>query len=362
MNYRNSILLSHESIATAGTKTLDITLKDIISRIGIQVKATNNGSAPTAHPAAILSSIEVVDGSDVLFSLSGKECLALNFYNQRKTPFCINNYLDNVMNVTFYTIDFGRWLYDPMLALDPTKFRNPQLKITHNLASGGSAPDAATLEVLADVFDDKPATPQGFLMTKEQVSYSLSASANEYIDLPTDYNHRIMLIMSLSASKQPYEQFNEIKLSEDNDKRIPFNDKTSDLIKYMAALFPELQEYIVGAAATTTKDFFCMSTYEPIVAGLSTDHGAAYLKPELGYGGNLDIRASANANFQAIVRGWCPFGAVPLVFGDQNMLDDWYDVSKIGNLRLTLKAGSSPGSNSTCEVITQQMRNYPAAA
>src|SRR4030042_2741422 len=208
MNYRLAVLLSHESIATAGTKTIDVTLKDKISRINIQVKATNNGSAPTAHPAAILSKIEVVNGSDVLFGLSGKELLALQFFSTKRTPFCIHSYLDDVMNITAYEIYFGRFLYDPLLALDPAKFTNLQLKITHNLAAGGSVPDAATLEVTADIFDEKAITPVGFLMAKENASSTLSASANEYIDLPVDYAMRQLLIMSHANDKMPHEQFN----------------------------------------------------------------------------------------------------------------------------------------------------------
>ena len=361
MNYRNSVILAHESIATAGTKTLDITLKDVISRIGIQVKAYNNGVAPTAHPANILSSIEVVDGSDVLFSLSGKEALALNFYDQRKTPFCTNNYANDTYNIAFYTIDFGRYLYDPILALDPAKFRNPQLKITHNKAAGGSAPDAGTLEVIADVFDDKKANPIGYLMSKEQVSYSLSASANEYIDLPVDYPMRKLLIMSMATSKQPHEQFNEVKLSQDNDKRVPFNDKTSDLIKYFSALWPEINEYIVGEVLTTTRDFYTMSTYEVAMAAATCNFGAAYIKSEWAYGGNIDIRGSAASPFMASVRGMCPFGALCLPFGKQDDHEDWFDLKDVGNLRLTLKAGSSPGASSTCEVVTQQLRTYATA-
>ena len=91
MKYRDTILLSHESIATAGTRTLDITVKDIISGIDVQVKATNNGNTPTAHPAAIISKLELVDGSDVLFGLSGAQAMARAFYDAKRTPFCVNN-------------------------------------------------------------------------------------------------------------------------------------------------------------------------------------------------------------------------------------------------------------------------------
>ena len=358
MNYRHAVLLSHESIATAGTKTLDVTLRDKISRINIQVKATNNGSTPTAHPAKIISKVEVVDGSDVIFGLSGQELLALQFFSTRQTPFIINNYLDNVMNVVNYEIYFGRHLYDPLLALDPAKFTNPQIKITHNLASGGSAPDAATMEVTADIFDEKQIDPVGFLMAKENVSYTLVASANEYIDLPTDYVMRKLIIMSHANDKQPYEQYNEVKLSEDNDKRIPFDDRTSDLMKYMGALWPPVHESIEGATANSTKDFYCMSTYEIEIAAMAMGNAAAYIKSDYMYGGQIDIRASGAANFKAIIQGRAPFGALCLPFGNQQDNADWYNVNALGSLRLTLKAGSSPGSTSTCEVLTEQLRTY----
>lgn len=358
MNYRLAVLLSHESIATAGTKTLDLTLTDPISMISVQVKATNNGNTPTAHPAKIISKIEVVDGSDVLFGLSGQELLALQFYNTKRTPFCVNNYLNDVMNITNYEIYFGRYLYDQLFALDPTKFTNPQIKITHNLASGGSAPDAATLEVTAHIFDQKTPTLQGFLMAKENVSYTLVNSANEYIDLPTDYTLRNIVVMSLANDKQPYQQYNEIKLSEDNDKRIPVDDKTSDLMKYFGSQYPRIVESIEGATADSTLDFYMMSTYEIEMSAIAMGFAAAYMKTDYMYGGQVDIRASAAANFKAVVTGMAPFGALQIPFGDPQDPADWYDVSGIGNLRLTLKAGSSVGSGSTCEVLTEQLRPY----
>jgi len=362
MKYRNATLLTSESIATAATKVIDISVKDVISRIAIQVKATNNGAAPTAHPATILSKIELVDGSDVLFSLSGKECMAMEFYDTKNTPFGINCYLNDVMNIMVYNINFGRHLYDPILAFDPKKFMNPQLKITHNLASGGSSPDAATLRVSADVFDEREVSPIGFLMNKEPYSYSLTSSGYEYIDLPTDHILRGLMILSLSASKQPYEQYNEIKISEDNDKRIPIDSSTSDLVKYFANLYGKINESVYGAALTTTRDFYIMSTYEVMAAAAATGFAASYIKSELAYGGNIDIRGSAAANFMANITGFCPFGGLYLPFGDPKDPDDWYDTTKVGNLQLRIKGGSSVGSGSTCQVVTQQLRKYAGGA
>jgi len=357
MKYRTSVLLPADTI-TAGTKTLDITVKDVISRIHIQVKATNNGNVPTAHPAAIISKIEIVDGSDVIYSLSGAQAQALEFYDTKRTPFCVNNYLNTVMNITNYQLRFGRHLWDPILALDPTKFRNPQLKITHNYAAGGCTPNAATLEVALDLFDEKEVKPIGFLMNKELISYTLSGGANYPVDLPTDYKLRKLLVFSLYTAKQPWEQYNELKLSEDNDKRVPFNDKTSDLVKYFGDNYPDLDEYIVGEALTSTRPFFTMSTYEVIAAAMAADFTGAYITSDLSYGGTIDIRASGTTNFMAKIRGQMPHGALCIPFGLQDDLDDWYDVTALGSLILTIKAGSSPGANSTCQIVTQQLRPY----
>ena len=360
MNYRNTSVLAHESIATAGVKTIDITLKDVISRISVQIKATNGSNTPTAHPAKIIKKIELVDGSDVLWGLSGKEAAALEFYNTGRTPVCISNYISTEMAIINLNVLFGRFLYDPIMAFDPKKFRNPQLKITHDLALGGSAPSACTLEVVADTFDDKEVTPMGFLMAKELVSYSLNADANEYIDLPTDHMMRKLMIMSEYGGKYPFEQYAEVKISEDNDKRIPFNDKTTDLLKYFCSLYPRVEEFINGTADTSAVDFFCMAAYETQGLISSWDKAITGLGLQQSAGGKIEVIGEAAGRFAAQVKGYAPFGALCLPFGKQDDHADWYDVTKIGNLRATIKAGSSPGSGSTCELVSEQLRKYAA--
>jgi len=140
MNYRTASILAPEAASTAATKTLDINLADPVSRLVIQMKGLNNGTTLTAHPAKMISKIELVDGSDVLFSLSGVECQALNYFDKGRMPFNVVNYCNDVYAIATYELNFGRYLYDPVFALDPTKFTNPQLKITHDGSQGGFAP------------------------------------------------------------------------------------------------------------------------------------------------------------------------------------------------------------------------------
>lgn len=359
MNYRQATIVPSESINTAGTKEVDIfKLKDVVSRLLIQVKGTNNGSTPTAHPAKMVSDIKLVDGSDVLWELSGIEAQALNFYQQGKPSINITSYVNDNSCVALYAINFGRWLWDEDLAFDPKRFKMPQLKITHNKASGGSAPDAGTMEVIADCFDEIQPNPIGFLSAKEHYSYSLTSSAYETVDLPTDAVIRMLMVQSLSADKQPWEQYNELRLSEENQKRIPIDQNTSDLIKYVADQFGTFEENIYCESSTSEVTHYCAPTYETHLFGSEQNKQASYPIFTQSYGGTFVVDASAVGQLKLRASGYCPHGALALPFGDLWDANKWWDVTKLGALDLRIKAGSSVGSSSTCQVITEQLRRY----
>lgn len=358
MNYRKAVLVDGETASTAGIKTVDLKGLDPMSRIYIQLKGTNNGSTPTAHPAKAVTKIELVDGSDVLYSVSGIQQQALNFYQQGQKAVDIISYVNDNINVAMMNLNFGRWLWDEDLAFDPSKFKNPQLKITHNKALGGSAPDAATLSVVADMFDDRKINPLAYLMAKEYYSYSLTSSAKETIDLPTDYPMRMLMIQSLAADKQPHEQFNKIKLSENNGKKIPIEDSISNLVKYTLGEWGTYEENIYCESSTSEVTHYCAPTYETHIFGSEQNKQASYPIFTQSYGGAFVVDASAAGQLKLRASGYAPHGAIPLLFGDLWDANMWYDVTKLAKLEAVVTAGSSVGSSSTCQIITEQLRRY----
>lgn len=356
MNYRIAQLLASEDATTAATKPLDINLSKPISRITVQMKGTNSTNVPTAHPAKMVSKIELVDGSNVLFSLSGIQCQAVNYQEEGRIPDSALNYVTGTSAIATFHLNFGRWLWDSMLALDPTKFNNPQLKITHNKASGGSAPSAGTLSVFAHVFDGKAAAPQGFLMTKEQYSYTLSASAKEKIDLATDLIYRFLMIRSLTAGKQPWENVHDVKLSEDNDNVVVINNEAmSDLIKLLSDR-PAMNELIFAADLDGTETIYCSPSMWGSVSQLGMGQNDASMFTTQLSGGAFDATGDNGETDQFIVHGILPHGAVVIPFGSQADQADWYDVTKLRSLALTLTAGS--GASGTAEIISQQVKMY----
>lgn len=356
MNHRIATILAAEAANSASTKTIDLHLSTPISRITIEFKGLNSTNVPIAHPAKMVSKIELVDGSDVLFSLSGIEAQALNFFTEGRMPHNVNVYVNDVYAIATYEINFGRYLWDEVLALDTRKFTNPQLKITHDKALGGSTPDAGILAIFAHIFDGKDISPAGFLMAKEQYSYTLDGTAKEMIDLATDYPYRSLMLRSLVAGRQPWQQYHDVKLSEDNDRRIVLNDlPTVSLIKLLRQ-WPRMSELVTVNDIDGETTIFCTPTYETAITGSGLNANEITLLIDESYGGSFDATAGAAGSVQFLVNGLNPHGAMMIPFGKQGVIEDWYDVKEVDSLRLTVTGGS--GSSGACEVIAQQMRSY----
>lgn len=138
-------------LTTDQTVTIDLNMVGPISQLILDTRVTNGaGAASTEHPLAGITKLELVDGSDVLFSLDGFELQALDIYDSGIHPrggwF---NYLVNTETDAQIAVSFGRYLWDEILAFDPAKFLNPQLKITLDVDAGGMNPSGMKLSVLA---------------------------------------------------------------------------------------------------------------------------------------------------------------------------------------------------------------------
>lgn len=362
MNYRLATILAREAHTQDTTKVIDLNLADPVSQFSIIYEPLNGATgAPTAHPAKCISKIELVDGSDVLFSLSGQEAQAADWYHRGKEPPNLVKYLNGNASEMIFNINFGRSLWDPLHAFDPKKFSNPQLKITIDIDAGGIATASGYLTVLALIFDQKVITPTGFLMHKEIKDYALAVSAHEYTDLPTDYPYR-----KLFARIQVYGIgtelcFNTIKLSEDNDRKIPFTNTISEILKSMVGHAGPYRERIIGNGAATSQYFYCTPAYEP-------NFGASQWRATIG-GGELafyegdggrfkQIQTGAGPNWQALVEGYCPHGVIELPFGIQDDPADWYDPTKLGSLRLDILSAAGMGATDSCQIFLQQLRKY----
>ena len=356
MHYRKTTIYEQEDATTPKTETIDLDLSEIISRLSIKYNATNSQNDPTAHPAAQVSRVEIVDGSDVLYSLTARQIEALMFYNTGKSRGRILEYRNGNENFMVLNMMFGRYLWDPILALDPRKFKNPQLKVTHNLESGGSLPDASTMEVFADVFDEKPVSPIGFIMPKEYFSWTtVSAAANKYIDLPNDYPIKRIGIETFKAGAWWDNIVTEVELDEENKKRLPWSIDGYDLMMLIAAKYGNYFENLycmLGSAAATM--FYITPEEEVGVANMAEGTDQDVYHGSITNGCQVEFQAAGATQFRAIVSGPYPHGFMPLDCGIQNDHDDWFDVTKKGKVKLRVKAGGA----ADIKIVLEQLRKY----
>ena len=358
-NYRTVTILAQESATTAATKTIDLDVVNAISRITLVYRPTNSNTTLIGHPALCITKVEIVDGSDVIFSATGKELRAVAYYGTGEPLFDVLSYNISDQCIPGLPIYFGRYLFDPDLALDPKRFTNLQLKITHNEALGGSTPTSSTLAVYADVFDEKRVSPIGFLMTKEQYNYLPTASAHNYIDLDVSYPYRLILIGGHSSGKAPNNRFNKVKLSEDFDRKIPIPETSvSDLLKGIVNLFPPMVERIITPIAITATTVYTTIGYEGLQTGSGFGGTAIYTSAGNIVGGSYSLYGNASGTAVSLVNGFCPHNYMALPICDQDNISDFYNVTTLKSLRLDVTNGSSPGTSDSIYIVTQQLRRY----
>lgn len=358
MNYRSVKIHAAEALGTSGTKIIPINVKDPITSLMIQGNISVGAAPRLAPPVDALTKVAIVDGSDVIFELSGSEVIAHGFYEgQKLIPYAELNYpdIDTGFALEFF---FGRYKFDPLLAFDPTKFSNPMLRITWDVSVCNDAATAIELEVDAECFDEKIISPVGFLRTTEHHSYTGVDDTYHYIDLPTDLVIRKLYLQTKDYCEPPGYALTDVKLQEDNDKRVVFEmDRTTWANKIARDFGYMLQNAWVYA--TGYPDGRCYPAPGEAVMAIGSqqaDYRDFMVNRSRGCCISV-ISADTTDTVQLIVTGTIPFYVWCYPFGLQQEIDDWYDVTRVGSLRLRVKAGSD-GSDTTYNTILQQLRRY----
>jgi hypothetical protein len=360
MNHRLSKLLAQTSYTADTTKIIDIDYADPISALIVHMGGVYTGDIATAHAIACLKKLEIVDGSDVLYSLTGYEAEALDLYHNKRMPSNWNWYGNGGACDRDVMINFGRKLWDTRFALDPKQFKNPQLKITLDLDAGGNAPSSIHFTVFAAMFDEKKITPEGFFMAKEIKDYPMASAAHEYTDMPTDFPYRKLLIKALTAGTEPSSIIENVKLSEEQDRKILIDQAAHEILRTIASDNPQLIEQIMHPLTTALKSIYCtpteraLATFVPWQDAAQTNSGTSYGSA----GGRIRAICSSAMNYGIVVAGWAPHGVYEIPFGDQDDPDDWYDVTKVGSLKLDIKALSGRSSSDLVQIFIQQLRHY----
>ncbi len=370
MLYRNVELYYEQALDDIGTKIIDLRTSDPISAIRLDFKGQNYTDYNKDNRLNdVITKIELVDGSDQLLSLSLKEAQALEFRRTGKMPFVRVGESASGGQEEHCLLLFGRALWDPELYMDLTKFKNPQLKITTNIAAiraaGATGFLSGSLKVTIDLLTiQEGASPAvGFMMAKNIYGFTSGASGDEHIDMPVDYPYVGLMVRAYVAGRDVDENISKLKINCDAGKFIPIEKYVKDIYKAEEQdLGPaELHYYLFRKnGETITYDL----NHDPIISLLPSIAGQMCGAAWSWSGRSLiylyDAAGAAVTTeelIQILIRGSCPHATVHLRFGLREDPATYFDPTKFGDIDLVLTQAYA----SAVSVVLEQLRPYAAA-
>jgi len=316
----------------------------------VQNGGTNNQSVVVND---VIERIDVIDGSDVIYSLDGYEALAYTAYYHNALPNqLITELPDNWQNAVF-TIPFGRFVGDPKYAFDPTRFVNPQVRIKWNLAAIravgvlGFATTTARLSILANVMEGGVA-PEGYFMAKEIYSW-VTAAGVEYVDLPTDYPYKALMVRCHKTNTAMFGILSNLKLHVNQEQFILFNMRMTDFIRSNSRLEPILSyDHVYHCANGDTVRQILEYAGTPVFAHASVADGT-FRWVGVGIGTGVigmwtgGAPEGSDVTVYAKVNGFCPFGCIWYNFGRQDEPGDYFPAPDFRSVRLEATGAVAAG-------------------
>ncbi len=354
----------------ARTWTFNINLVDPVTEFKVWFFTKNHATGPNVAGCIpyLVEEIAVIDGSEVIAAMNGPECIAMYCFDHARTPFHWHQELGGMSQYWCLPITFGRDLWDEEWIFDPRKFRNPQLRITFDIqavaAVGAGAYATATddwpaISVWAKIMEEG-ARPKGYLMNKQLKEFASLSGGQEITYLPTDFNIRKLMVRAYKKCGQMNDAITRLKLSQDEDKWIPWDLNSHDFIWLMRDWFPEVTFHLKHEGTDNDQREHYGGTY---AQGLLVSATQGRMVSVRGWAGNCftmdieDVTNSTVTNTQAWSKCQTrtPFDCYCYPFGDQNDDRDWLDVSQMGNLRLILTQGAEDYLE---QIVVQQAHPY----
>jgi len=367
MRTRMTYLENSKLLADSGEHTVDIDIQDPITALMIDFRATNGSSTNKKNTIPEnISAIEIIDGSEVLWSLDGMEAFAHLSYLQGHFPYANFAEPPSRVQVATFPIMLGRFVGDQLLALDPKKHLNPQVRIKWNMATintvgtTGFLTDTAYLSVIASVMEGAPA-PRGILTTKEVFSYT-SADGTEYIPMPRDHPYRNMMVRMYLTLYRPHQVISDIKLNCDGGAHVPIDVEMEDWMHWVVATQDAFRYRHCMHQGNDGWLFLVLKEMESVQLQSESVQFVTGCWFDVYHCGENQILVEVNdvawphwVNWGVQAQGYCPYACVFFPFGDPMEPGDWFPARDFGSVRLELEGAVAAGA---VKVVVQQERPY----
>lgn len=344
MKVRDVYLAKAQTLTDSGTVTIPIPKGLKIQHLRCKIAAKNGATSNTVGKlCGMVSKIEVVDGSDLLRSLSMRQEQALfayqNYFFPRKE---LSAGAAVVISEEAITC-FGTHYKDRRFYLDTSRYLNPQLKITYALTISGTAGFATgtgALSVIARVIEDQAPPYIGFVMAKELKSWTTAASGDESTILPLDFPYLALLVAALLTTVDPTTIITNFKLQRDAGRFIDYDITSADLLADNIEQYGPFDEDFRPLKDTTfswLSDVFFRTGAWMGVPG-ATGKGTVTTAVGEVVGGIFTTGETVDL-MTVKVRGYAPHASFYLPFGDGETPEDALNPAGLAELKLIKTQG-----------------------
>ena len=357
MQYRDVTIQPAMAIPNAGTATIDIDVTQPLTQIEVFMGLTNAAAvAPDLPVHTQVQRIELVDGGTVYASLTGAQALADFAYNARKYPPTWNDERANSGQNATFPIRFGRYLGDPLRNFDPTKLRNPQIRITwinNALHLAGSK----TLGVRAKIMDGV-AGASSCLFTTAVRAFVTVAAGIEVTELPTDYPIRRLYFQLNTGVPVSPAVITWARLDCDEGKFVALDRSTWELAEEAEEIFGTFMiRNWYNVNSLMWRETWLGITH---IVAASTETANTFVNARVGDDGRTQLvgasdagAALALADVETGAFGALPHSMFPIQFGDEDDPSSWLNAGAYRKIKLNLTQGIA---GLTCTLLVQQDR------
>lgn len=365
LRLRETYIRDNEHLPNSGSRSYPINIVDPIPDLYFKFTARNSTIDNVRNYLFdVVNEIEVIDGSDVLFSLNPREILAMNAYHYKESLHWGITEMANAYQKCVFKIPFGLGRYDPSLGFDPSKFKNPQIRFSWDLenerAVGTHAfvDDSLYVDIIATVAERYPARPAGFLMHKHIHEWETAATGVHRVEMPVDYPHRTVFMGVKENTSCPWSILSKAKYNVDQEKYVPFNWWTDDWsfwLKEFYGMWHQGMDFWLSGATGLYRHLFLEDN--KAFATLPKNKGADIWWSQ-GTGCKIYWSSDTAFAYQGIhVKhdGTLPFSTWAYPFGDPGDLEEWLQVRDIGKIYFEI---TQAVADQTARVALTQYRNY----
>ena len=330
MKIRQEYLKRDYSVQDTDTTLIDLKFADALSYLLITFEADNGATSCVDHEIHDdVSVIEVVDGSEVITSLSMSEWIAKSVFDRRIMPPSSLTEIGGATQSESVIIPFGRFLLDPEYYLDTKRYSNPQLRIENALTisdTAGFATGTGKITVVANLMSAGYAGQKGYISSKEIKSFTAETSGDAEVQLPRKKLIKRLYVSALLSTYTPQEVITKYKLDIDVGKDVPFDVYSADYADTMRSrygLCEQIKHLLTADGGTALTDIYDIK--EAHIRGNIADHIATIesVDAEKVTNGLIDMTTPATPAAETTakdcvlhVKGIAPFATHVFDFGD----------------------------------------------